>query len=352
MPELEQCSFCGVKNKFLYICPHCGLKFCSKHKKPQDHNCELNEVIDENAVENDAPFEPIVNTDNLIDSSIENSNFENEEYNEDISVDSKDEEFDSENVNFEELNTGIILDSFELEKENDILDDDKLLFYDNLFDEDYMKELDSDILSRNINYESNDEVVSSGNAFKLLGIVLLVIVVVTSISIFGHLYITDNIKKSYLDQTSTLEQDNMILTSKYNDLYLDYIELEEKFNSLNSDYNELEESNQEQVNYSGEIILENMRQLTIDEESNIILFYEIPNPGYITIECYSDEDISILVGSSIFEEVYYARYPLKNTATDIKFEIPVVPDVNLVISNSNKSQKATIFLWIKYNYLE
>ena len=36
---MSACDFCNHEPKFIFICPHCGKRFCKIHRLPEDHNC-------------------------------------------------------------------------------------------------------------------------------------------------------------------------------------------------------------------------------------------------------------------------------------------------------------------------
>ena len=44
---MSLCEYCNKESKFLFICSHCGKRFCREHRYPENHECSnLNNVID------------------------------------------------------------------------------------------------------------------------------------------------------------------------------------------------------------------------------------------------------------------------------------------------------------------
>ena len=37
---MAKCTFCNKETSLVYICPLCDNRFCSQHRKPENHNCQ------------------------------------------------------------------------------------------------------------------------------------------------------------------------------------------------------------------------------------------------------------------------------------------------------------------------
>lgn len=68
---MSACDFCNHEPKFIFICPHCGKRFCKIHRLPEDHNCISLQTSfydpSARAIEIDNIEIPIIKTDNSFD---------------------------------------------------------------------------------------------------------------------------------------------------------------------------------------------------------------------------------------------------------------------------------------------
>jgi hypothetical protein len=168
----------------------------------------------------------------------------------------------------------------------------------------------------------------------------------------------------------------------YLDLYDRYLTLEKKFSSTNSYYNEitemysdlrdeysefankyvtiLREKNslqnevamlEEIINFERYIIFESNRTVELPPQGNATLLYETNYAGFIEVNFTASTDIYLWIGSSINEEVYFARFPtFPNTTVNGSFKIPVCSTVYINISNPNEENEVDVRLSVKYTY--
>ena len=38
---MSKCEFCQTESTIIFKCPHCGDRFCKKHRRPENHNCSV-----------------------------------------------------------------------------------------------------------------------------------------------------------------------------------------------------------------------------------------------------------------------------------------------------------------------
>ena len=43
---MSLCDFCNSETKYSFVCPYCGDRFCSDHRKPENHNCARTPLVD------------------------------------------------------------------------------------------------------------------------------------------------------------------------------------------------------------------------------------------------------------------------------------------------------------------
>jgi hypothetical protein len=319
MGQLEGCNICGKKTKLMFICPQCGLTYCSEHRKPGKHECEEDKKV---GLESENISIP---TDDTLEQS----------------SDSKDE------INLDESPSDLIeVPSFLYDKQASNLNQNKnehisIKKPENIID----KKLTSD------NIEKIDN--SKRMLYYKIGVIsILLLLTISYLVMNGYLFsLLEVFNKSQSNDHQILVEKYSLLEERYNDLYSDYITLEREYNTIKDSYDELEEVFEESKDFTGEITLEQMKQITIPPGSNAVFFYEIPAPGYITVEFYSDREIYSMVGSTIFENVYYSRNPQGTDSSEYTFSVPVIPNINILFVNSDHENSATVFFKVQYFYI-
>ena len=43
---MSLCDFCNSETKYSFVCPYCGDRFCSDHRKPENHNCARSPLVE------------------------------------------------------------------------------------------------------------------------------------------------------------------------------------------------------------------------------------------------------------------------------------------------------------------
>ena len=154
--------------------------------------------------------------------------------------------------------------------------------------------------------------------------------------------------QSYCEQ---IQDDIDGLTSEYLELVNDYdfllIEKLDVQESLENDIAELVDI----VNLNKNRSLDN-QTLIISSQGNQSLTYELNYSGYVEINFNSSSDIIIWVGSSISDDVYYARIPFRfpETAVTGTYVVPVCRDVFFYIINPSETDVVEVVLSITYHY--
>jgi hypothetical protein len=198
--------------------------------------------------------------------------------------------------------------------------------------------------------DKNDEQKRAYRIVKILTFSSLVLLTIVSISLNGYLYFkVDADKNILLEEYNMLTEKNALIEHQYNELYSEYQYLEEQYELAKASYFELEEQLNDTKEYQNYIQLEEMKQITIPPNSNAVFFYEIPAPGYITVEYYSDVEVYAMVGSTLIDDVYYSRNPQGlQKSSELKFSVPVTPNINILFENTNRDNSATVFFGIDY----
>lgn len=47
---MSLCDFCNKEEKYFFICPRCGKRFCNEHRKPENHQCTGIQIPLENSI--------------------------------------------------------------------------------------------------------------------------------------------------------------------------------------------------------------------------------------------------------------------------------------------------------------
>ena len=304
MDNTGQCDFCGKKAKIKYICPICGKTYCPDHKNAAAHGCEKTEDIKQPINEQ--------NQEHIMLHEIEQSS--------------------------EEVYSNLITKN----ENNECSSNIELQMPEYLFESEINKDNDKNTLKKTIFIEH----------FSLKQIISILFIIVSLSTLYlymsGGLFFdsrSDSIKES-INDIKIIENYTSIM-SKYNNLSIQYTQLESNYFNLNEEYNELKKSYDSAVDFEGTMLLENMKQITIAPDSSTVCFYEIPKPGYITVEFYSNLDLYTFVGSTALDNVYYSRNPQNSRVSEYTFSVPVLPNINIMFSNPNK-EEAMIFYRVEY----
>jgi hypothetical protein len=382
MGQMESCIICGKKTKLMFVCPNCNKTFCSEHRKQDKHNCEPISDEEQNIV---APQDTSVVSNSLLDEILEINDDVND-YEDSIElVDApqllyEDNIFDSsKNVNenkeiIEENQSDRksiekkIIENYEEKTiknkdEFDLIDVPQFVYDEKIIESIKNKKEPEKLINENNKIEKSSnkkiskKIKDKNKIYELFNskIVIIGVLLVLTISYFvmnGYLSsIFDMFDNSPSEDYNILFEKYSLIEERYNELYSDYLELEREYQTIKDSYNDLEEVIEESKEFDGEILIEQMKQITIPPGSNAVFFYEIPAPGYITIEYYSDIEIFSIVGSTLFEDVYYSRNPQESKSSELIFSVPVIPDINILFSNSDKENSATIFFKVLYYYV-
>jgi hypothetical protein len=331
--KLDVCEICANKTKIMFVCPICNKTLCYEHRKRERHDCE--HLFEENMYQSyDVKFD-----NDISDLKFDNDPNESESYQKETPY------INSNNINelfhdvFDDKTiTDEVKEFFNKHEEEDNADDEEKLI------------------------ELKDEKENSIDGFKIqrskLNIILVVFITVILLSITyltlnGYLYsILNNGKSVTLEEYTVLEEKYRLTEENYNELYMRYTELETEYTLMQESYGDLEEVYQETIEFGEEIKLEPLKQITIPSDSNAVFYYEIPAPGYITVKFYSDIEIYSMVGSTMFEEVYYSKNPIGGKSSEYNFSVPVIPDLNIIFVNDNRDKSATVIFTIDYFYLD
>ena len=171
--------------------------------------------------------------------------------------------------------------------------------------------------------------------------------------------------EKFQESYSSLQNNYEILYNRYSSIENYYNELQDKYSILSNEYTDLQNrySNLERekialkteydeiLRFEKSVVIEKDKTLNLKASENTTLSYDTLFAGYIEVNFTASVDIYFWVGSSLIEDIYYARYPsFPNTATNGTFIIPVCSTVYLYIHNPNELMGATVTLTIKYVY--
>jgi len=155
---------------------------------------------------------------------------------------------------------------------------------------------------------------------------------------------------SLQNDTSTLETYYDDVQGKYSSLKSEYTDLQNRHLTLQKEKMLLQNEHDEVLNLQKEILLEKFKTLEISPEDNATMFYDI-DFGYIKVNFTSSSEVFFWIGSSLTEDVYYARYPpFPNTVVNGTFVMPVCDDLYIRIYNPNLDVASKISLTIKLIY--
>ena len=176
--------------------------------------------------------------------------------------------------------------------------------------------------------------------------------------------IIKDIQVAYLDLYDlylTLEKNFSITNSYYNEItemYTDlrdeyseyakgYITISQEKNALQNEIAVLEKI----INFENYIIFDSNRIVELPPKGNATLLYETNYAGFIEVNFTASTDIFFWIGSSINEEIYFARFPpFPNTAVNGSFKIPVCSTVYININNPNEENEVDVEFSVKYTY--
>lgn len=349
MGKTKLCSYCGKKSTIIYICPECGNTYCYEHKSIDSHNClkkEVNKEITNEKIEQKNPdVEEFFET----TPDIEFSTYKDQEY---LSLIPEFIFKDEENIDLKQKITKED-ETYEI-KGGEIEFAEQVQEIATQKQEVPLKKTDDNSkpkLKNDIKEKSSEgkyiKHIFSIKKMLFAGIFIILLSI-------GYLYLNGSFSIIPLisNQQETSDKDYY---ENYTLIRSKYDELNNKYKKLGSDYYELESEYKELIilynssrEYKTEQILENMIQITIPADSNTIFYYEIPFPGYINVEYYSDTEIYAMVGSSKLDTVYYSRQPQQAKSSEYAFSIPVLPEINLMFVNPDRNQEATMFLKVTY----
>lgn len=156
------------------------------------------------------------------------------------------------------------------------------------------------------------------------------------------------LKSSYEELQDYYEELQIDLQNLQNEkikLENNYLKVLEEKNSLEKELNNIE--NFENIN-----VLETDKLLVIQPKKNVTLSYDTTFAGYIQINISASKDIIIWIGSSITDELYYARLPpsFPNTITQGSFVVPTCCTTHIFVINPNENTEVEVELSITYTY--
>ena len=297
----------------------CGGSFCSRHRKPETHNCpSLTEIEDledkiEEIYELDTTVVPVDGFEIPVD---EDFDIDSKKYNDSI----KDSTLKGES------------------KESD----DKPEWF---------------TVQSNINRQKDtrniDEQRTPLTRFNLVIITVLLISVVFN----GFLYLE---YRDYLELSKNyagLYNTSIRLQSYYDNVTTQYMELRDEYIQLNELYAELmmnkaefEKEHFDIMNYQKNILLVDEKTIILEPNQNYTEIHEVPFSGYIFINYSATGEVYTWIGSSDLEEVYYSRNPqFPGTASSYNFTVPVLPNIMLYLANPN-GDPVEVTYWVNYTY--
>jgi hypothetical protein len=235
------------------------------------------------------------------------------------------------------------------------------------------------------------------NRINIPFLLIVVLLIVTSISSGLFYYQTtrkqtliDDLESeySYLIETYHLALNtSSIISNYYNELNEYYKELEENYNELQRFYDESEQKRERiqndyfefenkyvslltekeriqdelarahdeienMVNFKKQIVLETNKSITVPPKYNTTLTYSLTHAGYVELNVSSNIEIIIWIGSSITDEIYYARFPpsFPDTLTEGTMIVPAVLTTYIYILNPSEFIEAEIMLTLTFTY--
>ncbi len=280
------CEHCNIETKIVYICERCGGRFCSKHKKPENHNCTAGHHKDLDG------HELVLETKTLSDEKIEDSE-PPLKMSAQILLDEKNEESAPPIKKFA-LNN--YLNPFKptrsskvkLNKTKPLLIDTKLVLISFLL---------VSVLANGYLYLQYQE-------YNLLS------------NNYVGLYDTTTKVQGYYDN----------LTAQYTELRVEYTQLRSLYTTLLENNAGLEKEYSDIINYRKEVQLAYEKTITVLPRQNYSEVYSIPFSGVIDVNYTATGEAYTWIGSSGLESSYYSRNPqFPQTASDYNFTVPVFP---------------------------
>ena len=351
MGKTLNCSFCGKESKIIYICPECGNTYCYEHRNKQAHNCNKNE---ENKDSTEIRFESI--------------RPDEEEIYENPIPESSNEGQDPSDAPQEQDNLLTTPEFIFKDEANETPSNIKIIsirpdeeeIYENPIPESSIKEQDNLLTTPEFIFKpkANEEIEEKSSedkrntpsiSIQKLIVASILIVLLSTIYLYTNGSLSSIVPKS---SQTPVDGDNLVnyslIKMEYDELNIKYKKLESDYFELDSEYNELKELYDSNIEFNGSLVLEDMKQITIPADSTTIFYYEIPSPGYVTIEYYSDMEIYAVVGSTKLDNVYYSRQPLNSKSSEFVFSVPVLPDLNIMFVNPDRQSQATLFFRVDY----
>ena len=131
-----------------------------------------------------------------------------------------------------------------------------------------------------------------------------------------------------------------------------YLELENLYGSLLLEKELLELELGDIIGFKKRMVLEENKTLVLYAEDNRTLSYEMPFAGFIELNFTSSVDIVIWVGSSVIDDLYYARIPptFPDTSNGGSFTIPALRTIYVYLYNPNETLETEVVLDINYFY--
>ncbi len=175
-----------------------------------------------------------------------------------------------------------------------------------------------------------------------LVLVLLISLFITStlnVILFIRLNEKSMIESNYLilqNRTRILEDYYTVLQGQYSGLVEDYESLRERYNELVKSNADLQRELDDILHHTLRIVLEESKSLSLDPGENTTLVYEISVSGYAEISLTSSGEVYLWVGSSMVDDIYYARIPpFPETTLTINTKVPVSPSLYLFLDNAD-----------------
>ena len=350
------CDYCKENASVIYICSSCGGKFCKHHKNPEDHDCLTeNKGIAEKETEHiDIPaFPPTETTDTGPETQAHILGKENSSgsdffsFMDSVAEQVMNEEYDEEISEPMEAYTPPpeLQEPENHEPLNELNDQD--------LNESETQPTANDI---DITPSVQDAPKVGLRKFFTLNHVLIILLIVF-IATTGFLYL-DNKKYSDLNvDFYTLFNSTVTLQNSYNDLLDQNNELREAYSDLYGNYSELlsrytelKTKYEDTVNYNITMSLENDKTIVLEPRGNHSTAYAIPFSGYINMSYTATGETFVWIGSTAFGE-FYSRLPQSpDTADELNFLVPVMPDIIIYFVNPSESESITITYTIKYTY--
>jgi hypothetical protein len=285
------CDLCNIEFKIVYICDRCGGRFCSKHKKPENHNCLTGN--------HRAPaYEP--ETQIIKEENVQITETPQEKYAHDSYL--------NKNADEQKLSTR----------------------------------------------EKQDKIIPKYINSKLILISLLIVSVLANSYLFLQYKEYTQLSNDYIglyDISKKVQGYYDNLTTQYSELRVEYTQLRSLYSNLLESKAGLEREYSDIINYRKEIQLVKEKTITIPPRQNYSEIYSIPFSGIIDVNYTATGETYTWVGSSGLESSYYSRNPqFPITASDFNFTLPVLPDFLLYFANPNEYEAIQITYWVKFTY--